>query len=649
MHLGFLWDDYIFLSDALAGRARAFLPDSSDAFYRPLPRGLWFGLLGAAGPWGTALAHVGNGLFLAGVVALLAGLDLRLAGPRAGFAAGAFFAGFGALPFLAGWASGCQDLLALLFLLGAAHLELSRRTGRALLCAALALLSKETAAAAFPALVLAPWLLRGDRGRTGARALRYGVLLAGWAAIHPGIRTLLERGFRAGATGYVGFSDPDRWLPSLLRYAEVLVNWPVTGFGTSWPRYATAAAALAVAILLAGVWALGAAKGRSTGPGRGTRLPGDAPRARDTAPRGRVLLFAAALALPPLLPAVLLLDVWSPYYVVLAAAGLALAAGIILLRVPRVLLALALTAFLVLGVWSRGADLGAAVPDERWLRDTDGALRRVRASLDRLLPDVPRGSRLLAAVFVPTSRRVAMHLFFYQAPRVWRRDPSLLTVRPDWRPPEDGPEFLLGVTPDRSVFVVDPATRRVQTYGMPPDTVYVRLTLRDYARGLALDGRTDRGVALLKAIRGGSPLERAVDLRIAAMLLAADARRGEAGDILEAVPAIPREPAIVEITSLLMDAPGGSRWDEPALFAFGFAPDDAEVCRVLMQNFVWGHRPAAARRFAERLLRLRPADPDPVAVLRRIATMKGPDAFAFPAPPDVVAQDALRSPQRGGP
>ena len=623
---GFLWDDYIFLNDALAGNTRAWFPDPSDSFYRPLPRGLWFGLLAAAGPRGAALAHAGNGLFLIGVVSLLSGLALRLAGPRAGLAAGALFAGFSAIPFLVGWASGCQDLLALLFLLAAAHLELSRRSAWALLCAALALLSKETAAIAFPALALVPWLLRNERKRASTAALRYGVLLAAWIVVHPGLHVLILRGFRAGATGYVGLTEPAEWLPALIRYGAVLLNWPVTGIATPWPGRAGAPLALAAALLAAGL----------------IGVPATPPQRSGAVPRGRTLLFSALLALPPILPAVTLLEAWAPYYVVFAAMGLALAAGVLLRRVPRALLAVLLGLYLSMGVWSRGADLGALGPCERWLEDADTSLRRVREGLDRLLPRVPPRSRLLAAVYVPTSRRVSIHLYFYQALRIWRHDPTLVTVRPDWRPPGDGPVFLLGVAPDLSVFTVDPGTFRVRAHGVPPDSIYVRLTLRYEARGLALDGLTDRGAGLLRSIPGGDPTERSIDLRTAAVLLAADGRRDQAIELVRSAPPIPRERAITEVTSLLMDAPGGSRWDDPALLAFDLAPEDVEVCRALTQNFVWGRRPTVARRFAERLGRLRPGAADAAAALEYIARMKKPDAFAHPAPPDLIRRYPAR-------
>ncbi|HEY7728402.1 MAG TPA: hypothetical protein VID50_08095 [Candidatus Eisenbacteria bacterium] len=629
---GFLWDDYIFLNGALAGGMRAFLPDPTDAFYRPLARGLWFGLVSAAGSWGPALAHAGNALLLAAAVALLSRLALRLAGPSAGFASAMFFAGFGALPFLVGWASGCQDLLALLFLLAAAHLELSGRTAGAMLCAALALLSKETASAALPALAFAPWLLSGGKRRTARSALRYGVLLAAWIAAHPGVRTLLLRGFRAGATGYVGLSKAEDWLPSLLRYTEVLANWPVTGLATPWPGGLTAAFGAAVAILLAGIRGMGPA----AGPGGAGSAPG----------HKRIALWGALFALPPLLPAVTLLDAWSPYYAVSTAAGLSLGAGVLVCRAPRPLLAVALSVYLGLGVWSRGADLGAAGPCERWLQDAQFAVGRVHAGLDRLLPRVPPQSRILVAVHTPATRRVLIHLYFYQALRVWRHDPTLLTVRPDWRPPGDGPAFLLGVEPDYSVFAIDPATLTVRSEGPAPDPIHVRRTLRYHAWGLARGGGTDRGVAVLQSIPGGDSSERSVDLRIAAMLLTAEGRGAEAAGILRNAPPLPRERAISEVTELLTDAPDSSRWDGPALQAFGFAPGDAEVCRVLTQNFIWGRRPEAAWRFAERLRLLRPRDPDAAAARRYLERMKGPERFALPAPPDVVERFGGSDPRR---
>jgi hypothetical protein len=432
----------------------------------------------------------------------------------------------------------------------------------------------------------------------------------------------------------VGLSEADRWLPALLRYGEVLVNWPVTGLATPWPGGALTALAPAVALLIAGL----------------SRFPAapDAPAGRAPVPRGRLLSFSAILALPPLIPAVTLLEAWAPYYVVMVAAGLALGAGILLRGARRALLMAALAFYLALGVWSRGADLGAAGPCEVWLGDADAALRPVRAGLERLLPTIPPRSRLLTAVYVPSSRRVAVHLYFYQALRVWRHDPTLLTVRPDWRPPGDGPVFLLGVAPDLSVFAVDPETFRVRADGPAPDSTFVRLTLRYEARGLALVGRTDRAVSILQSIPERDPIERSIHLRVAAMLLAAVGRRSDALQLLKGAAPIPRERAIAEVTSLLTETPGGARWDEPALLAFGFATD-AEACRILTQNLVWGRQPVAARRFAERLRRLHPGDADATAALDYIATMKKPDLFAYPAPPEIVARYGRDVAARGAP
>jgi hypothetical protein len=339
---------------------------------------------------------------------------------------------------------------------------------------------------------------------------------------------------------------------------------------------------------------------------------------------------------------VTLLDTWAPYYVVPVIAGAAVAVGVLLERAPRALLLILFTGYLALGVLCRGADL-EAVSERGWLRQTDADLKRVRAGLDRLLPQLPRGSRLLATVYVPTNRRVWMHFYFYQAPSVWRMDPTLLTLRPDWRLPGHAPEFLFGVGPDLSTFTVDPGTKSVLWEGHPPDSTDVRLTLRYYACGLALTGGTDQALRLLRSMPGGSRVDRSVDARVAAMLLAAAGREAEAAEAIRSAGPVPRERAVTEITQLLMDAPPGSRWDEPALRAFGFDPGDTNVLRVLIQNFVWGKKPGPARRFADRLLEIRPSDPDALSALRYIARMKPPDAFAYPAPPEVVRRAMRRA------
>ncbi len=128
--------------------------------------------------------------------------------------------------------------------------------------------------------------------------------------------------------------------------------------------------------------------------------------------------------------------------------------------------------------------------------------------------------------------------------------------------------------------------------------------------------------------------EREVNGRLAAMLWLRAGEPARAAAILRALPAMPRETAFACVTTVLENPPGGGAWDDPALEAFGLPPDDPDVCRVLIQNFTWGERPEPARRFAERLLRLRPGDPDGAAALRYVAGMRPLNPFTMPRPDD---------------
>src|SRR5437773_1294051 len=124
---------------------------------------------------------------------------------------GFVFASLGALPILVGWVSGVQDLIAMAFILGALNLQLSNRTGLACALFALALLSKETAIAALPALVGLDWFLGRKPYGVLRRSVAYGAVAICWAILHPGIRILIQRKFSSGGAGYVGLDNPERW------------------------------------------------------------------------------------------------------------------------------------------------------------------------------------------------------------------------------------------------------------------------------------------------------------------------------------------------------------------------------------------------------------------------------------------------------
>jgi len=96
--LGYIWDDFVFLTSHESG-ARL-LPDPQATFYRPIPLGLYFGVLYFLDPSNGALGLVLNLAALVGVIVLLVLLVSSLCGRRAGLLAGLLFASYGQVPSL---------------------------------------------------------------------------------------------------------------------------------------------------------------------------------------------------------------------------------------------------------------------------------------------------------------------------------------------------------------------------------------------------------------------------------------------------------------------------------------------------------------------------------------------------------------------
>src|SRR6185503_14421224 len=150
----FLSDDFNFIYRGAEFHVSQLLPDAQAPLYRPLSREVYFGILATLGKNRPLVGHLINLALAAACIVLVASIARRLAGARAGLLAGFLFASLGPLPLLVGWISGSQDLLAILFTAAAIRLQLWGRTRSALVLAGAALLSKETALFAFPALAL---------------------------------------------------------------------------------------------------------------------------------------------------------------------------------------------------------------------------------------------------------------------------------------------------------------------------------------------------------------------------------------------------------------------------------------------------------------------------------------------------------------
>jgi hypothetical protein len=559
--LTYIWDDFAFL----ANWREALKPWTTDPFYRPLPRGLVFGLLDRLGPGSELVAHAINAALLALGIWLLEDVTARLAGRRAGFYAALAFATLGAVAELVGWASFVQELLAIVFVLAALRLELAGRTAWALVAAAAGLLSKETVALSLPVIALVRWIARGSREGLWRRVCAFAALGAAWALIHPGFRTLLARGFRSGATSYVGLEHSGRWGPYLGQYLLTLVNFPVSGLAAPWPGNRNGVTFLALAVLLAGL----AAYARTRGGGE--------PRRGETAPVPmlRLAVLAALLALPPLIVTATMVRYWSLYFAVPAALGSSMILGAALSRRSAAAAGLALAFFLVMGVWCRGLDDTSMGWTERGLEASSGLMRDLEAEFRTLHPTFPPGSQLLLSTQVRSSLGVHTMLHEYQAPRFWYRDPSLLVRHPWEREPGRAHEFLFVIPPDQGLVEIDTTSLQPANpmAGLPPQPL--ETAVRTYAAGLFQSGEPARAIDILFRAPSTDAAIASVHGRIAAALLLALGRDAEARQVLTRVPPMPRDYAIRTLRVLLLE-PLRRHPIEPCLLqAFGLEGDAA--------------------------------------------------------------------------
>ena len=599
----YLYDDYDFLGRGQALTPAHLLPDRETLFYRPISRELYFGLLYQLDPNRPEWGHAGNTALLALAVALLTTLAARLAGPAAGLYAGLAYAALGVLPILAGWASGAQDLFAIVFVLAAIHASLSGRLLLTLLAAAAALLSKETSVAFLPAIALAPIVAGGRRSWHGPLAL--GLLGVAWGALHPGVRFLFAHGFESGeGAPYVTAGTADR-LGSLARGVATLFNYPVSGAATPWPGERTvlwiaASVATIAAVLLFPRWP----KQRGT-------------QARAPAPLGfrRIAILAALLTLPALALISIFLRQWQPYYLALPAVGTTLLLGAALQRLPAAVAAIPLIVFLAAGVWCRGMSLGSDIPSERNVLEPMARLRAVEEGVRTLWTEADGPIDVSLCVHAPEAPEVSLHLFRFQILRMWYRNRAIDTLHPERRRPRSTSERLAWISRDLSAHEIDLRTFGTRSSGPAPDSSEMAATIRSYAQGLAACGETGRGVDLLLRLNPRDEFEGAVNRRLAAALWLAEGKPDSADAILGGTPSIERQDGL-HVAAGLLSGPTRRDMDAPVLAALGVAPEDTAAIRLLMRRFALQRSGEAATRFARRLLEFRPGDWEATALLR---------------------------------
>lgn len=588
----YLWDDYAFLNNVLKLRLSDFLPDPSGTFYRPISRWLYFTILYAAGESGPLLGHWINIVALSLTASLVTGAGARLRGLRTGVIAGFLFAGLACVPTLVAWTSCSQDLLAILFVMLALHCRLSGRNAAALALTAAALLSKETALAAIPVLVLVDWAVNPAAGRVRRHLVSYLLLVGAWALVHPGIKTLLSRGMRFGATGYVGLQGPAEGFAQAGGYVLELANLNVGRFAPTWNTVECLIVALAVVAALVCVWrALG-----SSSPSTPAHRP--------------ILILGSLLTMGPLILTSVMVHGSAQYYAAFPGVGSCLLLATWLDNRPRTVVAAIAALYFALGLWSRASEMKTSYLTESDFRVSSGAHRRLQASLLRLQPEVPPGSQLLFSVQAHGKLRVYHQVYAYQMPRLWYRDPSLVVRKPEDRAEVAGPEFLFAVSPDLDVIKIDPVTyAAVSANGRSLDYYVVEQALRTYAMGLAGIGETDIAARLLVEMPEVHVSFEMLHHRMALMFLIAAGREDDARRLADGIPNTPRSWALVNLPPVLAQQPRRRNFDGAGMRAFGVDTTDVSALRELTRWFDSRGYLDVGGRFGDRILAISPADP----------------------------------------
>ncbi|RPJ32762.1 MAG: hypothetical protein EHM35_11190, partial [Planctomycetaceae bacterium] len=458
LRLGYFWDDFTFLTRVQSDPIGALGHFPGSLFYRPISQGLYFWPLVFLGESGPVVANLLNVSLLAAAICLLVTLSTRLGGTNAGLIAGLAYACLAPISGLVGWASGAQDLLAIVFTLAALHLRDSGRNLAAAAAAVIGLLCKETAVLVIPVLILWDAIVGNRSARVGFYGLCYGGLALAWAASHPGIRELVSKAFVGEPYAHVGFKNVALFEHQTTRYLLTLVNVPITGAETPWPMERTGYGVAALALALGSLWL------RSSVTRPPTTLMKGPPLSLH-----RVALLADLIVIPGILLQALLLNRWAAYFVCLPAVGTSLLIGVLFARVPLALASLGVIICMGLGIWCHGIGVsGGGILTERSFAEASRAIRDVERGFRKLRPTLPRGSQVLASVAASGPLGIHQTIHDGQALRIWYGDPTIRTLRPERRLAGPPAEFLFRITSSREVVEIDPDRGTYRSSGGNP-------------------------------------------------------------------------------------------------------------------------------------------------------------------------------------
>ncbi len=391
IHMRSLWapffaDDWLFLDHARRHPLLAQLASSDPLgnYFRPLSRAVWFSVVDRLGGGAPFAFHALNlALFIASSLMLYA-LARRLAGQRAALLALALFVPTACADVPIAWACGSQDLLAVtLSIAGLLLWSRGARVGGSA-CFLLGALAKEVALVMPVVAMLIPRRERESLGEHVRGAWPLAAALAVWAALWAA--TQAQR--PAAALELSQMSAHFAVALARLPQAFLGLEWaPQTPFRwlTAWPAAGT--------LTLAGLFAM---LSRFALPAPG---------------RPRVAWLGLMWAVLATLPIAAVVPIWSSYFSLLAVAGVALALGAALQRLPD--LALAVVVLLV----SLGAQHARTLPvfatertpwtsashvNPAYVERSNKVVTRLLGSLQRQRPKLAANSTLFFAQ-VPVS------------------------------------------------------------------------------------------------------------------------------------------------------------------------------------------------------------------------------------------------------
>jgi hypothetical protein len=400
----FFADDYLFLDQARGRSLIATLasPDPIGNYVRPVSRQLWFWCVAAVSGESARAFHVANLALLLGILALLFRVARRLLPLPAAVAATAVVAVHHAADVPVTWASGSQDLLAVLGSLAAIELHAAGRRGWAALALALALLSKETVVLA-PVAAVAIARGPGTRWRQALRrAWPLFAALAGWAVLW--LATSIRRA-AIGPEVEVQASGAAAALVHLLQTA-VGIEWPLGGIAGAFhapPPLALLAALAGVALVAFGSGRARGSEGDGGKRGAGRAADPGTPSHDPASARRHALVAGTAWAVAGAVPVTAVAGIWSAYYYLFSLCGVALAAGALVAPLPAWA---ALLPALVVGTASenarrlpefatmRGPWTAQSHLNRHYLARGMTLAERCLADLRRARPELPRASTL---------------------------------------------------------------------------------------------------------------------------------------------------------------------------------------------------------------------------------------------------------------